>query len=161
MATHFSVLAWEILWTEEPGRLQSMRLQRVGYNLATDTHLLYNVVLVSVVQQCESAVSILYHLPIEPPSHTPPIPPLQDITEYRAELPVLYSSFPRTIYFTYDYIYIHTYIYTHTYQSYSLNSSHPLLPPLCPQVHSLYLCLYSCPANRVISTIFLDSIYMC
>ena len=24
MATHSSILAWEILWTEEPGRLQSM-----------------------------------------------------------------------------------------------------------------------------------------
>ena len=30
MATHSSTLAWKILWTEEPGRLQSMRLQRVG-----------------------------------------------------------------------------------------------------------------------------------
>ena len=39
--------------------------------------------------------------------------------------------------------------------------SHLLRPPLCPQVHSLHLCLYSCPANRFISTIFLDSIYMC
>ena len=28
MATHFSVLAWRILWTEEPGGLQSMALQR-------------------------------------------------------------------------------------------------------------------------------------
>ena len=27
MATHFSVLAWRILWTEEPGGLQSMALQ--------------------------------------------------------------------------------------------------------------------------------------
>ena len=27
MATHSSILAWRILWTEEPGRLQSMRLQ--------------------------------------------------------------------------------------------------------------------------------------
>ena len=27
MATHSSVLAWEIPWTEEPGRLQSVRLQ--------------------------------------------------------------------------------------------------------------------------------------
>ena len=27
MATHFSVLAWEILWTEEPGGLQSMGSQ--------------------------------------------------------------------------------------------------------------------------------------
>ena len=30
MATHSSVLAWEILWREEPGGLQSMGLQRVG-----------------------------------------------------------------------------------------------------------------------------------
>ena len=32
MATHSSILAWEILWTEEPGGLQSMGLQRVGHN---------------------------------------------------------------------------------------------------------------------------------
>ena len=32
MATHSSTLAWKIPWTEEPGRLQSMGLQRVGHN---------------------------------------------------------------------------------------------------------------------------------
>ena len=32
MATHFSILAWRIPWTEEPGRLQSTRLQRVGHD---------------------------------------------------------------------------------------------------------------------------------
>ena len=32
MATHSSTLAWKILWTEEPGGLQSMGLQRVGYD---------------------------------------------------------------------------------------------------------------------------------
>ena len=32
MATHSSVLAWKIPWTEEPGRLQSVGLQRVGHN---------------------------------------------------------------------------------------------------------------------------------
>ena len=32
MATHSSILAWKIPWTEESGRLQSMRSQRVGYN---------------------------------------------------------------------------------------------------------------------------------
>ena len=32
MATHSSVLAWKIPWTEEPGGLQSMGSQRVGYN---------------------------------------------------------------------------------------------------------------------------------
>ena len=31
MATHSSILAWKIPWTEEPGRLQSMGSQRVGY----------------------------------------------------------------------------------------------------------------------------------
>jgi len=30
--THFSTVAWRIPWTEEPGRLQSMGLQRVGYD---------------------------------------------------------------------------------------------------------------------------------
>ena len=35
MATHSSILAWEILWTEEPGGLQSMGLQRVGHDLVT------------------------------------------------------------------------------------------------------------------------------
>ena len=35
MATHSSIPAWEIPWTEEPGRLWSMGSQRVKYNLAT------------------------------------------------------------------------------------------------------------------------------
>ena len=35
MATHSSILAWEIPWTEEPGGLQSMASQRVGHDLAT------------------------------------------------------------------------------------------------------------------------------
>ena len=30
MATHSSILAWEVPWMEEPGSLQSMGLQRVG-----------------------------------------------------------------------------------------------------------------------------------
>ena len=33
MATHSSILAWETPWTEEPGGLQSMGLQRVGHDL--------------------------------------------------------------------------------------------------------------------------------
>ena len=31
-AIHTSILAWKIPWTEEPGRLQSMRLQRVRHD---------------------------------------------------------------------------------------------------------------------------------
>ena len=32
MATHSSILTWRILWTEEPGGLQSIQLQRVGHD---------------------------------------------------------------------------------------------------------------------------------
>ena len=32
MAPHSSALAWKIPWTEEPGRLQSMGLRRVGHD---------------------------------------------------------------------------------------------------------------------------------
>ena len=32
MATHTSILAWRIAWTEEPGGLQSMESHRVGYH---------------------------------------------------------------------------------------------------------------------------------
>ena len=38
MATHSSILAWEIPWTKEPGRLWSMESPRVRHNLATEKH---------------------------------------------------------------------------------------------------------------------------
>ena len=38
MATHSSILAWRIPWTEEPDELQSMGSQRVGHDLAYSTH---------------------------------------------------------------------------------------------------------------------------
>ena len=38
MATHSSILAWEIAWTEEPGRLQSVGLQRVGHDRSNLAH---------------------------------------------------------------------------------------------------------------------------
>ena len=37
MATHSSILAWRSPWTEKPGRLQSLRSQRVGHDLVTKT----------------------------------------------------------------------------------------------------------------------------
>ena len=36
MATHSSILAWKIPWTEEPGGLQSMESQRVRHNSGTE-----------------------------------------------------------------------------------------------------------------------------
>ena len=41
MAIHSSTMAWKIPWTEEPGRLQSMGLQRVGHDWATSLSLSY------------------------------------------------------------------------------------------------------------------------
>ena len=38
MATHSSILAWRIPWTEEPAKLQSIVLQRNGHNCATNKH---------------------------------------------------------------------------------------------------------------------------
>ena len=36
MATHFSILAWKLPWTKEPGWLQIMGMQRVGHDGATE-----------------------------------------------------------------------------------------------------------------------------
>ena len=40
MANHSCILAWKIPWTEEPGGLQSMGLQRAEHDWATNTHAL-------------------------------------------------------------------------------------------------------------------------
>ena len=40
MAVHYSMLAWRIPWTEDPGRLQSMELHRVRHNLGNLTSIL-------------------------------------------------------------------------------------------------------------------------
>ena len=37
---YFSILAWKIPWTEEPGGLQSTGSQRLGHNLATDQQII-------------------------------------------------------------------------------------------------------------------------
>ena len=36
VASHYKILAWEITWSEQPGGLQSMQLQRIRYALVTD-----------------------------------------------------------------------------------------------------------------------------
>ena len=85
------------------------------------------------------------HVPhtLEPPLISHPIPFLQIVTEHCVVLPVSYRKFPPIIYFTYGNVY--------EFQCYSLKSSHPPLPPLCPQVCSLCLCLYCFPTDRFIS----------
>ena len=44
MATHSSILAWRIPWTEEPGRLQFMGSQRVGHDWATSLSLSLSII---------------------------------------------------------------------------------------------------------------------
>ena len=43
MATHFSILAWRIPWTEQPGGLQSTGLQRVRHDRMTSLSHIYNI----------------------------------------------------------------------------------------------------------------------
>ena len=41
MVTYFSIFAWRIPWTDEPGRLQSMGFQRIEHNWITDFFFFY------------------------------------------------------------------------------------------------------------------------
>ena len=83
----------------------------------------------------------LLHLP-----PTLPIPPFQVVTKHRADFPVLCSCFPLAIYFTFCSVYM-SMLHSHFVPAYPS-------PSLCPQVHSLHLCLYSCPAPRFIRNFF-------
>ena len=49
MATHSSILAWRIPWTEEPGGLQSMGLKSIGHNLATKQQQLTGVLRIDLL----------------------------------------------------------------------------------------------------------------
>ena len=71
----------------------------------------------------------IYPLPVGPPSHRTPTQPHWVITELGAELPALYRSFPLALCFTHGSMY--------TCQCCFLSSSHPLHPPLGPQVRPL------------------------
>ena len=88
--------------------------------------------------------SLLNLLPHPTPSH-----PFR-LSQNMFELDESHCKFPLRIYL---------YMVMCMFQCYSLNLPHPLLPPLCPQVCSLCLCLHCSPANRYISAIFLDFIY--
>ena len=111
--------------------------------------LLYSVVLVSAVQQSKSAIWIhiyicIYPFPLGSPSHP-------SRSSQRAELSALYIRFLLST----------LNIVLYICQSQLPNCSNSLLPTPCPHIHSLCLHLYSCPANKLICTIFLDSTYKC
>ena len=69
MVTHSSILAWEISWTEEPGRLQSMGLQRDGHGLVTEhAHIIFilklhnNVNFVVLKRRYYHSKQLLHHI---------------------------------------------------------------------------------------------------
>ena len=99
--------------------------------------LLYNIVWVSAVQWCRSAIGI--H--VSPPSWAslhPPTPLCHHRAADWVSCVILYNSFSPAIFFTHE----------SAYMSMLLSLFIPLLlPVLCPQVHSLYLCLHSFPAQ--------------
>ena len=107
--------------------------------------MLYNIVLVSAIQQCESAISIHVSLPLEHPLHPHHILPLSVVTEHQVELTALYSHFQLAIFFTYASMYVSTLLFQFVPHSpsptvstslFSMSAS-PLLP--CKQVHLYHL----------------------
>ena len=82
------------------------------------------------------------------------IPPLQVVAKHGADLPVLCSCFPLASYFTFGSVYMSV-LLSHFVPAYPS-------PSPCPQVHSLCLCLFSCPAPRFIRNFFFFQIpYIC
>ena len=128
MATHSSIPAWRIPWTEEPGGLQFTGSQRIRHDWATKTHMQTHIVALwccagfcytrkwisCVYTYIPSLLDLL-------PSHVH-IPPLGVNTGHQAELPALYGSFTLAIYFTYHSVYMSM-----------------LLCPLVPPSHHKYL----------------------
>ena len=67
MATHSSILAWRIPWTEESGGLQSMGSQKARHYWVTNTFLSFNLLihmsLLRDYKQLERKIHVLMHLP--------------------------------------------------------------------------------------------------
>ena len=89
----------------------------------------HNGVLVSALQQSESAIHIYIYIYIYP--HISSLPPLQAVTKHRADLPAPRGRPPPAIYLTFGSAHMSMPL-SH------LVPAHPS-PSLCPQVHSLHL----------------------
>ena len=62
MAIHFTAIAWKIPWTEEPGRVQSMGLQRVGQDGATSLSLFHPAVNINHWATREVSKTLIFQL---------------------------------------------------------------------------------------------------
>ena len=89
MAPHSSVLAWRIPWTEEPSELQSVDLQRVGNDQATESSRAEQYML-----SCSASHFLLQGIFLTPGSH----PSLWHLPRRKADsLPLVPPGKPRTI----------------------------------------------------------------
>ena len=115
--------------------------------------IIYNIVMTSAIHQQESAIGIHVSPASWTPLALPSLPHLSRLSQSTGfGFPASYFKLPLAIYFTYGNKYVS--------MLFSQIKSHPLLLPLCPKVFSLCLCCLCCPAHKLISTIFLDPIYM-
>ena len=69
MASHSSILAWRILWTEEPGGLQSMGSQRVRHDWRHSTHGAVMIKENKLLQMAAASITALRRSPSCFPSH--------------------------------------------------------------------------------------------
>ena len=101
MATHSSILAWRISWTEEPGGLQSMGLQRAGHDWVNNTHTHIVALWYCVVSWCTIKwISSVY-------TYTPSLLGLSPIPLHPTHLDhhramCYYSRFPLATYLIHD-----------------------------------------------------------
>jgi len=73
MATHSSILAWRILWTEEPGGLQSMGSQRISHSPTTEQLTLSNInVAAAAAKSLQSCPTLCDPIDSSPPGS--PVP---------------------------------------------------------------------------------------
>ena len=104
MSAHSSSLAWRIPWTEEPGRLQSMGLQRVRHDWATNAFFFPSVQFSSVAQSDSLRPHGMQHARLPCPSPTPrascpsnqwcPLTILSSVIPFSSHL----QSFPASIF---------------------------------------------------------------
>ena len=106
--------------------------------------------MVSAIHQQEQAQVYMCPLHPESLSHLPPHPLV--VLEHR-----LWGALLHSLNLHWSTI-LHMIMYI--FQCYSLKSSHPHFLALSPKVCSLCVCLLCCPADRIIGTVFLNSIYM-
>ena len=117
MATHSSILAWRISWTEEPGGLQSTGSQ----SRTQQSYFTFTVILVHVLQIFKKSNY-----------YTQSVQHSDKLVLFLIEQAYFYCS----KYVTHLVIYI--------FQCYSLKSSHLCLLPQSLKVCSLHLCLFCC-----------------